>query len=183
MAAINQARPASTTSVRTPLFILGVALALVAFIVMFAFGLLFANKTSTGTMVTVVVAGYIAQGDYIDIIATVNTSLFATGRPQMVNKVVFTNVHVIRIGPSSTLPKQGVPQGLSSSITIVLPLCDATYLDWLSLNATMKYALLNYKDYNKKPEEKPNPACPDPTVAPEVVGPAAVNARWGFLQG
>src|SRR5437762_13691528 len=57
MAAINQARPANTTSVRTPLFILGVALALVAFIVMFAFGLLFANKTSTVTMVTVVVAG------------------------------------------------------------------------------------------------------------------------------
>ena len=275
MAAINQARPANTTSVRTPLFILGVALALVAFIVMFAFGLLFANKTSTGTMVTVVVAGqpieardaltgvalttasvpstavpagsfttvtqlagysaivsipkgmvispnivtlnpdqlstvgaspflpipegwiaitlptneqqgvagYIAQGDYIDIIATVNTSLFATTRPQMVNKVVFTNVHVIRIGPSSTLPKQGVPQGLSSSITIVLPLCDATYLDWLSLNATMKYVLMNYKNYNKTLEEKPNPACPDPTVAPEVVGPAAVNARWGFVKG
>ena len=128
-------------------------------------------------------AGYIAQGDYIDIIATVNTSLFATSRPQMVNKVVFTNVHVIRIGPSSTLPKQGVPQGVSSSITVVLPPCDATYLDWLSVNGTMKYLLESDKDYNKTPEEKPNPACPDPSVAPPVVGPAAVNARWGFTDG
>src|SRR5438093_12057706 len=57
MAAINQARPAGTASVRTPLFILGVALALVAFIVMFAFGLLFANKTASGTTITVVAAG------------------------------------------------------------------------------------------------------------------------------
>lgn len=273
MAAINQARPAATTSVRTPLFILGVALALVAFIVMFAFGLLFANRTATGTMVTVVVAGqpidarealtdvaltmasvpstsvpagsftkvgqlagysalvsipkgmvispnlvspsdqvptvtssflpippgwititlptdeqrgvggYIAQGDYIEIIATLNTQLFALARPRMVTKVVFTNVHVIRIGPSSTVPTQGQGQGVSSSITVVLPLCDATYLDWLSVNGTLKYALMNYHDYNTKVEEKPNPACPDPSVAPPVVGPTAVNARWDFLAG
>src|SRR5216110_719513 len=82
MAAINQARPANTTSVRTPLFILGVALALVAFIVMFAFGLLFANKTSTGTMVTVVVAGQpIEARDALTGIALTTASVPSTAVP------------------------------------------------------------------------------------------------------
>ena len=39
MAAIGQTRPARTTNIRTPLFILGVGLALLAFLVMFAFGM------------------------------------------------------------------------------------------------------------------------------------------------
>src|SRR5438876_11911375 len=56
MAAISQARPARTTNVRTPLFILGVGLALLAFLVMFAFGILFANRSQTGSQVRVVVA-------------------------------------------------------------------------------------------------------------------------------
>src|SRR5207245_9525884 len=49
MAAISQTRPARTTNVRTPLFILGVGLALLAFLVMFAFGILFANRSQTGS--------------------------------------------------------------------------------------------------------------------------------------
>src|SRR5207247_1686814 len=82
MAAINQARPAGTASVRTPLFILGVALALVAFIVMFAFGLLFANRTSTGTMVTVVVAGQpIEARDALTGIALTPASMPSTAVP------------------------------------------------------------------------------------------------------
>src|SRR5947208_16142559 len=56
MAAIGQTRPARTTNIRTPLFILGVGLALLAFLVMFAFGMLFANRSQTGTQVRVVVA-------------------------------------------------------------------------------------------------------------------------------
>src|SRR3989442_10784674 len=56
MAAISQTRPARTTNVRTPLFILGVGLALLAFLVMFAFGILFANRSQTGSQVRVGVA-------------------------------------------------------------------------------------------------------------------------------
>lgn len=56
MAVIGAARPANAASIRTPLFILGVALALVAFLVMFAFGLFFANKAGNGTTLQIVVA-------------------------------------------------------------------------------------------------------------------------------
>ena len=271
MAATNQIRPLNQASIRTPLFILGVALALVAFLVMFAFGLLFANRAGTGAQVRVVVAGqsidarepiadamltissiptvaappgaftklsdltgqfalvsipkgqvisanlvspnpdiltnessylpipegsiaitlptseqqgvagYIAQNDYINIMVTVNTQLFSPSRPRQVTQTVFTNVHVIRVGPSSSLPRQGQAQGLSSSITVVMTLCDAQYLDWLTINGTLKYLLLPYQDYNKA-DPKPNPACPT-TTAPQVVGPAQVEARWNFLQG
>jgi len=45
-----------TTRVRTPLFLVGVGLALVAFIAMFAFGILFASRSSDGAKVPVVVA-------------------------------------------------------------------------------------------------------------------------------
>jgi Flp pilus assembly protein CpaB len=272
MAAINQARPATTTNIRTPLFILGVALALIAFLVMFAFGLLFANRASTGAQIRVVVAGesidareaitpgmltttslpqsalppgaftrladlsgfsavvaipkgqvissnlvasrpdqlavgadtflpipagwiaislptseqqgvagYIAQGDYINIFATVNTQLFQPQRPRQVTGTVFTNVHVIRVGPESIAPKQGVPQGIASSITIVMTLCDAQFMDWLSSNSTLKYVLLAHNDYATA-EPKPDPACPS-TTAPVVVGPTQVEERWHFTRG
>src|SRR2546427_7049477 len=48
------ARP--NAGVRTPLFLLGVGLALLAFIAMFAFGIIFANRGLTGREVPVVVA-------------------------------------------------------------------------------------------------------------------------------
>src|SRR5437899_10561052 len=48
------ARP--NAGVRTPLFLLGVGMALLAFIAMFAFGIVFANRGLTGQQVPVVVA-------------------------------------------------------------------------------------------------------------------------------
>jgi len=273
MATIRQARPAATANIRAPLFILGVALALVAFLVMFAFGLLFAGRTASGAQTRVVVAsaaidartvitpdmltvtsfpasavppgafskmpdlagdtalvsipkgqvisanlvvsspdqigstdsflpippgwiavtiptnelegvaGYITQGDYINVLATVNTQLFSKVNPRQVTATVFLNVHVIRVGPSSTVPRTaGQAQGVSSSITVVVTLCDAQYLDWLSVNGTLKYVLLNKDDYNKQPEQQRVAACPA-TQAPGVVGPAQVQARWNFLAG
>src|SRR2546423_15371908 len=45
--------PASRqTRIRTPLFLLGVAMALLAFIAMFAFGIVFANRGLSGGQVT-----------------------------------------------------------------------------------------------------------------------------------
>ncbi len=271
MAAINQARPAATTSVRTPLFILGVALALVAFIVMFAFGLLFANTKASGATITVVaagqaiaarepissldlkmvsvpesaappqaftklsqlsgsyavvdipagqvissnivtvksddvsgkssyldipqgyvaialpageqigVAGYIAKGDYINVVATVNTQMFALARPRQVTKTVFFGVHVLKVGPSAPAQTQGQAQGVSSSLTVVMTQCDAAYMNWLLANATLKYTLESYKDYGQAASAKAA-ACSSSDVL-DTVGPAAVNARWDFLQG
>jgi len=267
MAAISQTRPARTTNVRTPLFILGVGLALLAFLVMFAFGILFANRSQTGSQVRVVVAaqdidarepitpdmlttaaipstavpphsflragdltgssalvaiykgqpitanvvasnpdqitpssflpipqgyvaltlptseqqgvaGFIAQGDYIDVIATVNTQLFSTVNPRQVTRTVFTSVYILRVGPQSVVPRQGQAQGLSSSVTVLMSLCDAQYMDWLLSNATLKYALLSHYDYTKA-QAPPDSACPS-TTAPGLIGPAQVQGRWGF---
>ena len=272
MAAITSpARPAPT-AVRTPLFIVGVVLALVAFLVMLGFGLLFANRATPGGSVRMVVAthdidarapinpltdlgmstiplsaqpqhgffavselanysavvpiykgevitenvvesspgqvltgqdsylpipqgfvaltlptseqtgvaGYIAQGDYIDVIATVNTSAFSPVSPHQVTRTVFTNLHVIRVGPQTTEPKQGQAQGVASSLTVVMSLCDAQYMDWLTLNSVLKYALLSYHDYSTTAPQADS-ACP-PTGNPDLVGPVQVNSRWNFTK-
>lgn len=273
MAAIGQARPVQTTGIRTPLFILGAALALFAFLAMFAFGLIFAGRIQpvgttrivvaqkqidartpitpdlltlssvpnsavppkaflrlndlSGYFATVTiyqgepitanivaanedllggstpssylpipqgyvamtlptgeqqgVAGYIAQGDYIDVLATVNTTQFSTNNPRTVTKTVFNNLYVIRVGPQTIAPRQGQPQGVASSITVVASLCDAQYLDWLATNATLKYVLLSYKDYQSAPPAA-DTACPS-TQAPSLIGPAQIEARWGFTKG
>jgi pilus assembly protein CpaB len=264
------ARP--NAGVRTPLFLLGVAMALLAFIGMFAFGIIFANRGLTGREVPVVVAaadiqarepitidlltigqvaasslpphafvrledlrgysavvtifkgqaltanliasnpdqiqggtnaylpipqgyvamtlpsgelqgvaGYVTPGDYINIVATVNTGLFSPVTPHTATRTVFINLHVIRVGPPSLSPKEGQAIGIASSVTVILTECDAQYLEWLLTNVTLKYVLLSYKDYESK-SPLPDPACPS-TSAPAVVGPAQVDARWAFTKG
>lgn len=274
MAAIAQSptRPAPTSGVRTPLFIFGVALALLAFLIMFAFGFVYVGRSQTGATVRVVVAardidarepitpdmlsigtfpasalpqqktftrtaaligyaavvpiykgeaitdnlvtnsdavspsqssylpipqgyvaltlptgeqmgvaGYIAQGDYIDVIATVNTAQFSPANPRSVARTVFTSLYVIRVGPQSVVPRQGQPQGVSSSITVLMTQCDAQYLDWLLQNATLKYTLLSYHDYQTA-QPSPDPGC-SPVTEPALIGPAQVDSRWGFTKG
>jgi Flp pilus assembly protein CpaB len=268
MAVITQPRAAS--SVRTPLFIVGVALALVAFLAMFAFGILFASRSVGGQQVPVVMAseditarepivpgmltlgqvpsgaippkaffhvsdiaglsalvtiykgevitanvvvndpdqvttissylhipkgyvaltipaselqdvgGYPAQGDYINVIASVDTGLFSRVNPRPVTGTVFNNVYILEVGPPSLAPKQGQGQGLASSLTVVLTQCDAQFMEWFLLNATLKYELLSYQDYNPT-FPPPDPACPS-NKAPRPVGPAAVDARWHFTK-
>jgi Flp pilus assembly protein CpaB len=272
MAAIGQSRPTTATTIRTPLFILGVALALLAFLVMFAFGIVFANRYQpvgqarvvvaaqdidprepiTPDMVTLGtvpanaippkaflrlpdlsgysalvliykgqaitanvvasnpdqiasgtassflpipqgyvamtlptseqqgVAGFIAQGDYIDVIATVNTGQFSPASPRTVARTVFNSLYVIRVGTQSVVPRQGQVQGLATSITVVMSLCDAQYMDWLLANATVKYALLSYHDYQKSAAPA-DAGCPS-TAAPALIGPTQVDARWGFTK-
>lgn len=271
MAAITQTRPA-VPAIRTPLFVVGVGLALLAFLLMFAFGALFVGRTQTVTQVKVVVAtqdisqrqaldssmlgyssvastslpphaltrvsdlsgytalvaiykgevitsnvvssnpdvlagpnsaylpipkgyvaltlptneqtgvgGYIAQGDYLDVMVTLNTTVITPVNPRSVTKTVFTDVHVIRVGPDSNLARQsGVAQGLSSSLTVVMSLCDAQYMYWFLKNADIRYDLLSYPDYGTGPSSGGS-ACPS-TTAPAAIGPAAVDARWGFTK-
>lgn len=126
------------------------------------------------------VAGFIAQGDYIDVIATVNTGQFSSASPRVVTLTVFKDLYVIRVGPQSVVPRQGQPQGVSSSLTVLLTLCDAQYLDWMLSNATLKYALESYKDYRPAPSG-PDPSCPS-TASPALIGPSEVQARWDFAR-
>ena len=270
MAAIGQSRP-TATGIRTPLFILGVALALLAFLLMLVFGAIFASRSHTTGSVRVViasqdiaqrevitadmitygsvssdslppkafthvadltgfaaiveilkgqvltsnivssnqdllagptssflpippgyialtlptgeqqgVAGYIAQGDYINIIATINTGLISANNPRTVTRTVFTSVYVIRVGPESTVPRQGVAQGVASSLTVLMSECDAQFVTWLTLNASLKYVLQSYHEYLQTPAPA-DPACPS-TTAPGIIGPAQVEARWGFTR-
>src|SRR5882762_4177343 len=250
----GQAR--SSSAMRTPLFLVGVALALIAFIAMFAFGIVFVNRSGGGGQVAIVtaaqdiqarepilptmlsitempataippksflrladvsgysavvpifkgqvitsnvvathpdliagtseylpipqgsvamtlptneqqgVAGYIAQGDYIDVIATVNSGLFSPANPRTLTRTVFSNLHVIRVGPPSTAPKEGQPQGVVSSLTAVLSLCDAQYMNWLLVNASLKYVLISYHDYSPAAAAT-GLACPSATT-PEI---------------
>ncbi len=271
MASITQSRPTQPGSgVRTPVFILGVALALGAFLLMFTFGLIFAGRIQTGGTTRVIVAaqpidprtpitpdmltsaaipnsavspqtftsisaltgyfavvsiykgepitanivsanpdlinpssgtsylpiptgyvamtiptgeqqgvaGYPAQGDFIDVIATVNTGQFGAASPKTVSLTVFRSLYVLRVGPQSVVPRQGQPQGVSSSLTVLLTQCDAEYLDWLLANATLKYTLVSYKDYGTLPT-KADPTCSS-AAAPALIGPDEVNSRWQF---
>ena len=271
MAAIGQARPSQpATGVRTPIFILGIALALGAFLLMFTFGLIFAGRIQTGGTTLVVVAsqpidprtpitadllttsaipnsavppqaflrvadvtgsfavvqinkgepitanivsanpdliyattaylpipkgytamtiptgelqgvaGYVAQNDRIKVIATVNTGQFSPVNPRTVTGTVFTDLIVLRVGPQSVVPRQGQPQGVASSLTVLLTICDAQYLDWLLSNATLKYVLESYQDYGTTPTG-PDPNCPS-TASPALIGPAEVEARWNFAR-
>jgi Flp pilus assembly protein CpaB len=126
------------------------------------------------------VSGYVAQGDYIDVIASVNTNLFAQSTQHVVTRTVFNRVRVIRVGPPSDSAKQGAALGLASSLTVVLSLCDAQYMQWLIINATLNYTLLSYHDYGPA-TFTPDASCPS-TGMPSAVGPAQVDNRWGFTK-
>jgi len=134
------------------------------------------------------VAGYIQAGDYINIIATISSSAFGTtsGAPKTIVKTVYTNLHVLRLGPSTgtvqaagSSGQQGAQSGgVASSMTVVLTECDAEYLTWLQGAAQMKYTLGSYKDYQPQ-DTKVDSTCANASAA-KGLGPAQVNARWGF---
>ena len=123
------------------------------------------------------VAGYIGAGDYINVLATVSTQLFGDATARQVTKLVFPELHVIRVGPA-TPGKAGQAEGVSSSLTVIMSVCDAEMMDWLLANAKLSYVLLSYHDYTSPPVA-PDPKCP--TVTPgSGIGPKQVNARYGF---
>jgi Flp pilus assembly protein CpaB len=128
------------------------------------------------------VAGYIAAGDYVNVLATVSTSVFGQNPSKVVTKTAFTSLHVIRVGPAPVAANQAEPQkqGVSSSLTVVASDCDAQYLSWLVSNASIKYVLLSYKDYSPAPAQADS-ACPA-TTAPAGIGPGQVDARFGFTK-
>jgi Flp pilus assembly protein CpaB len=131
------------------------------------------------------VAGFIQAGDYINVIATVNTGAFqGGGAAKTVTKTVFTNVHVLKVGPatgtvtSGNSPQSAQTGGVASSLTLVMTQCDAEMLRWLQANSSLTYTMGSYQDY-KPQDTKPDASCSDATAA-KGNGPQGANQRWGF---
>ncbi len=92
-------------------------------------------------------------------------------------------MHVIRIGPAAATagPVVAAAQGVTSSLTVLLTPCDAPYMTWLVTNGSVRYTLQSAKDYARTPTG-PDPGCAV-GVQPARVGPAEVDAKFGFTRG
>jgi len=123
------------------------------------------------------VGGYVQVGDYIAVEASVDCKEVQTNctLDGGLVKPVFTNVHVIRVGPATSaaaaatgtgsqsgaqsVTTGGQPGGVTSSLTIVMTRCDADYFLWFQNNWSVTYYLENYKDYASEPKG-PDATCP-----------------------
>src|SRR6266446_5707836 len=115
------------------------------------------------------VAGHITLGDYITVIASANV-IVPVGPAKVVTKTVFTNVHIIGLGPAvaNVQPAggaaaaggaQGTTSGITSSLTIEVTQCDAEFFTWFLQNMTVRYTLESFNDYLKQPPTTPDPVC------------------------
>ncbi|HYR17213.1 MAG TPA: Flp pilus assembly protein CpaB [Mycobacterium sp.] len=121
------------------------------------------------------VGGYVQVGDRITMLATINTSSFGQSPGRPVVLTVFRDVDVLRVGPASAASTTGV---VTSSLTVLMTGCDSEYLYWLLNNASMKYELESYTDYQSLPTG-PDTKCQNVSAATGV-GPKDVDGRWHF---
>ena len=121
------------------------------------------------------VGGYVQVGDRITMLATVNTSVFGQSPGRAVVLTVFRDIDVLRVGPANGVTATGV---VTSSLTVLMTSCDSEYLFWLLNNASMKYELESYTDYQNVPTG-PDDKCPNVSAA-SGVGPKDVEGRWHF---
>ncbi|HEY3085596.1 MAG TPA: Flp pilus assembly protein CpaB [Candidatus Dormibacteraeota bacterium] len=122
------------------------------------------------------VGGYVQVGDRITMLATVNTQILGQNPGRSVVLTVFRDVDVLRVGPANS--GSGASGVVTSSLTVLMTACDSEYLFWLLNNASMKYALESYTDYQGVPTQ-PDTKCPGVSSATGV-GPKDVDARWHF---
>jgi Flp pilus assembly protein CpaB len=137
------------------------------------------------------VAGHITLGDYITVIASANVIL-PVGPAAVVSKTVFTNIHIIGLGPAvaNVQPAGGAPaaggaqgttSGITSSLTIEVTQCDAEFFTWFLQNMTVRYTLESFNDYLKQPPTTPDPVCQTIKDA-HGVSFKQVDARYGFTK-
>jgi Flp pilus assembly protein CpaB len=143
------------------------------------------------------VAGHISVGDYITIIASATLTTFSTstgqqqGPARQVSKTVFTQLHIIGLGPASngvqpagggsTTTTSGNAQasGVTSSLTVEITQCDAEYLVWFLANAQLRYTLESYKDYGTAPTDNQDTSCATIQAAGGVTN-KQVDAKYHF---
>ena len=121
------------------------------------------------------VGGYVQVGDRITMLATMNTNAFGQSPGRNVVLTVFRDIDVLRVGPANSGTSAGV---VTSSLTVLMTGCDSEYLFWLLNNASMKYELESYTDYQGLPTQ-PDTRCPSVSSATGV-GPKDVDGRWHF---
>jgi pilus assembly protein CpaB len=126
------------------------------------------------------VAGYIQVGDYISMVATVS------GKTSINVRTIYTNIPIIRLGTAPDVnPSQASPAavpktgGITTSLTIVVTQCQAEYISWFLANATLRYTLESYHDY--QPQDKGVDAtCPTVNAAGGVTQ-QQIAAKWPTL--
>jgi len=123
------------------------------------------------------VGGYVQAGDRISMIATLNTAIFGQSPGFASVRTVFRDVYVLRVGPASNQAPTG-GAAVTSSLTVMMTSCVSELLFWLLNNATMKYELESYHDYQTVPTQ-PSDKCPELASAGGV-GPLEVDKRWHF---
>ena len=116
------------------------------------------------------VAGYVQPGDYISVIATVQTN----GR--VADKTIFTQLHVLKVGPPQT---SAGAAPTASSLTVVVTQCEAEVITWFLTYASLKYTLESYKDYAPG-AQNPDPKCPSVNDAKGVTLPV-IQANYPSL--
>src|SRR3954468_11490719 len=127
------------------------------------------------------VGGYVQVGDRITMLATINTQLLGQSPGRSVVLTVFRDVNVLRVGPATGNTTGANATGVvTSSLTVLMTACDSEYLFWLLNNASMKYELESYTDYQSAPNQ-PDSKCPTVSSA-SGVGPKDVEVRWHFTQ-
>ena len=104
------------------------------------------------------VGGYIQPNDYISVIATVDNN------GKVATKTIFTNIHVIRVGPAMPANSQA-SNATASSLTVVVTYCQSEYLTWFLAFASLKYELESYHDYEPSGSQTADPNCPGVTSA------------------
>jgi pilus assembly protein CpaB len=127
------------------------------------------------------VGGFISPGDQLDMVVTIGEAVInpAAALPRSLTRTTLRNIRVIRVGPAPNLGLQ--TQAVTTSLTVLVTPCDATYLTWLQANAIVRYTLVSPIDYAPAPTG-PDPSCPAGTV-PVRVGPAEVDKRFSFVKG
>ena len=140
------------------------------------------------------VAGYIAPGDYVDVIATVDQGMFPGGHVgKIVAKTIFTNLYVVRVGPQ-VAPAEGRPGGVSSSLTVIINSCDAEMWSWLLQTklaqngnyAILRYELLSYHDYPPAPVPttgSDTSASPSPAASPAATSAGSTGSASSSQTG
>src|SRR5438128_2857633 len=121
------------------------------------------------------VGGYVQVGDRITMPATINPAAFGQNPSRAVVLTVFRDIDVLRVGPASGSSTTGA---VTSSLTVLMTGCDSEYLFWLLNNASMKYELESYTDYQNLPTG-PDTKCQNVSAATGV-GPKDVDGRWHF---